>query len=132
MLIKRFKQEEVQIQGQRENRVGLFEIFFNGECVYSRVRLEYIGIILLFLRFHLTFQRKSRAFPNFEAVITAAEKSLYDVKARIDVGNENERQLSTTEETKSDQRTDSVVKMYQVEKSDFCCTSRYQSCCYVS
>ena len=37
MLIKRFKQDEVEVKGQNENQKGLFEIFFNGECVYSKV-----------------------------------------------------------------------------------------------
>ena len=39
MLIKRFRQDEVEIHGQKANRVGLFEIFFNGESVYSKVRI---------------------------------------------------------------------------------------------
>ena len=37
MLIKRFEVGVVEVCGQKENLVGLFEIFFNGQCVYSKV-----------------------------------------------------------------------------------------------
>ena len=78
------------------------------------------------------FQKKSRAFPNFEAVITAAERSLYDLQSTIRSSKDNEQPLNTSKETKSEQEIDRSSKMYQVEKSDMCCTFRYQSCCYVS
>ena len=39
MLIKRFEKDVVEVCGQKETRKGLFEIFFNGQCVYSKVRI---------------------------------------------------------------------------------------------
>ena len=85
-----------------------------------------------FKTFDQNFQKKSRAFPNFEAVIAAAERSLYDLQSKKKVPKDNEQPLNTSKETKGEERIHRGSKMYQVEKSDMCCTFRYQSCCYVS
>ena len=87
---------------------------------------------MILKHFLQNFQKKSRAFPNFEAVITAAERSLYDLQSTIRVSKDNKQPLNTSKETKGEEKNPHGSKMYQVEKSDMCCTFRYQSCCYVS
>ena len=38
MLIKRFREDDVQVTGQKLDGGGArFEIFFNGQCVFSKV-----------------------------------------------------------------------------------------------
>ena len=63
MLIKRFQQEQVEILGRKETRVGLFEIFFNGESVYSKVRIIVNHSNYLTLRvFHQYFRKNQERF----------------------------------------------------------------------
>ena len=60
MLIKRFQQEQVEILGRKENRVGLFEIFFNGESVYSKVRIIVNHLNQITLKLSYNFFRKNQ------------------------------------------------------------------------
>ena len=41
MLINRFREDDVQVTGQKLNCGGArFEIFFNGQCVFSKVEYD--------------------------------------------------------------------------------------------
>ena len=82
--------------------------------------------------FYDTFQKKFRAFPNFEAVVVAAEHSLNDLQSKIRDSNNQQNESKQSDTNNMDNRNLHDVQMHKVKKSDQCCTFRYQSCCYVS